>query len=356
MAVYDLVADRVVIIDRVAGWLLDADTEPIERLVAKAVAATGAPAAQVESDIRAGIEALSDAGLINRQHPYPPLKPLIGRPLIDDGRAVGATQALLDEVLAFRSSDEALLREIDDYLGLTDTVSSPTLIFDVEPTGDGEIHLLAAEEWRFDERSSFFVQLPGVINDFASHTHSMLVLHAGAVSTPDGRLLVLPGMPDAGKSTLTGALVQAGCDYLGDEMTGVLPETLEVVGHPRALALDKQSRELLGLDDADALSPYVAPNLLRSEVAALEGPAGTITEVLLPTYDPQVVAPQFEQLSPLDALKALLTTTMNLDRCGEPGWRTLCQLVHNVPVRRVTHAGAPELARHLVDHKHRPAD
>ncbi|MBK7321868.1 MAG: hypothetical protein IPI82_05310 [Candidatus Microthrix sp.] len=125
MAVYDLVADRVVIIDRVAGWLLDADTEPIERLVAKAVAATGAPAAQVESDIRAGIEALSDAGLINRQHPYPPLKPLIGRPLIDDGRAVGATQALLDEVLAFRSSDEALLREIDDYLGLTDTVSSP---------------------------------------------------------------------------------------------------------------------------------------------------------------------------------------------------------------------------------------
>jgi len=31
---------------------------------------------------------------------------------------------------------------------------------------------------------------------------------------------VLPGAPDAGKSTLTAALVQAGCDYLDDELVG----------------------------------------------------------------------------------------------------------------------------------------
>lgn len=121
------------------------------------------------------------------------------------------------------------------------------------------------------------------------------------------------------------------------------------MGHPRALALDFQSREVLGLPHANSLSPYVAPHLLRSGITALEGPAGPVTEILLPSYDPQATGFEFERLNPVDALKALLGTVMNLDRCGERGWETLCQLVHQTPVSRVAHAGAPELARHLVE-------
>lgn len=348
-AVYDLVTDRVVLVDQVAGWLLQAGDEPIEHLVAVAAEATGVPRARVEADLRAGIAALADAGLLNRPDPYPSPVPLAGRPLIDDDRPVGATQAVLDQRLAFRSSDEALLREIEDRSGLSRNDGAPTLIFDVEPTDEGGVLLQAGEEWGFANRSSFFVQLPGVINDFASHTQSMLVLHAGAARTPDGRLLVLPGVPDAGKSTLAGALVQAGCDYLGDELIGVLSDSLQAVGHPRHLALDEQSRDVLGLPEEELFSPYVAPERLREGVIAVEGPAGAVTEILMPTYDPGTVAFEFERLAPREAIEALLTAIMNLDRCGEQGWRTLCQLAHDVPVRRVAHAGAPELARHLVD-------
>ena len=91
-AVYDLVTDRVVIVDRVAGWLLQAAAEPIERLVAEAVGVTGASPERVEADIRVGIEELADVGLMNRPDPFPPLVPLTGCPLDDDDRLVGATQ------------------------------------------------------------------------------------------------------------------------------------------------------------------------------------------------------------------------------------------------------------------------
>lgn len=130
----------------------------------------------------------------------------------------------------------------------------------------------------------------------------------------------------------------------------MLPATLEAVGHPRALALDAQSREVLGIRDARLLFPYVAPHVVRSGVTALEGPTGPVTEILMPSHDPEATGFEFERLDPLDALTALLGTVMNLDRCGERGWETLCQLVHEVPMSRVAHAGAPELARHLVAH------
>ena len=42
-------------------------------------------------------------------------------------------------------------------------------------------------------------------------------LHAGALVAPDGRGILVAGGAGAGKSTLTLALVEAGCAYLGDD-------------------------------------------------------------------------------------------------------------------------------------------
>ena len=42
-------------------------------------------------------------------------------------------------------------------------------------------------------------------------------LHAGALVAPDGRGILVAGGTGAGKSTLTLALVEAGCAYLGDD-------------------------------------------------------------------------------------------------------------------------------------------
>lgn len=70
----------------------------------------------------------------------------------------------------------------------------------------------------------------------------VLVLHAGSVRDPDGRIT---GLPEAGKSTLTAALVMAGCDYLGDELVGVRADSPRAAGFPRVPALDETSRHVL---------------------------------------------------------------------------------------------------------------
>jgi len=47
--------------------------------------------------------------------------------------------------------------------------------------------------------------------------HGFFHLHAGALAAPDGRSILVAGGAGAGKSTLTLALLEAGCAYLGDD-------------------------------------------------------------------------------------------------------------------------------------------
>lgn len=80
--------------------------------------------------------------------------------------------------------------------------------------------------FRFD-RQTPFVPLPadhafasfewGLNWCIAGHAHHYLLLHA-AVLEKNGRALILPGSPGAGKSTLTAALSLSGFRLLSDEM------------------------------------------------------------------------------------------------------------------------------------------
>lgn len=352
-AVYDLVADRVTILDPLATWVLECVPTSFDDLVSDLASVTEMPLGQADTYLAEGIKHLTHEGLLGRTNHRPAPIPVTGQPLQDDRRRLlSATQAVLDDRLAFRSSDLSLLTAITEYLQATPASEHPTVIFDVEPTeGDGVL-LHAAEEWNFPTRTGFFVQLPGVINDYAARTHDLLVCHAGAAlrSEPDGvhRLVLLPGVPDSGKSTLTAALIALGWDYLGDELIGVRPDTLVAVGFPRALALEASSREVLGLHETEPDNPHVHAGAIRSTVQRVEGDAAPITEVILPTYDPSL-DPFEETLAPFEALRALLGSSMNIARCGEDGWRAVCQLAEQVPVTRVVHDSSLGLAQRIAN-------
>lgn len=86
--------------------------------------------------------------------------------------------------------------------------------------------------------------------------HGRLLLHAGAVASDDGRLVVLPGPSGSGKSTLTAALVGVGMAYVTDETLCVEPDSLAVVPYPKPLTLKAGSFPAL-----DYLDPgYAAGN------------------------------------------------------------------------------------------------
>lgn len=66
-----------------------------------------------------------------------------------------------------------------------------------------------------------------------------VLFHAGAVAR-DGYAVVLPADQEAGKSTLTGALLDDGWAYLSDEGPAVTAD-LDVLAYPKPLSLDQGS-------------------------------------------------------------------------------------------------------------------
>ena len=96
---------------------------------------------------------------------------------------------------------------------------------DIQVLKMADEHLVGLVTWHLNQR----VML---------ETRSHLVVHAGAASLGD-RAVVLPGDPDAGKSTLTVALVSAGFAYLSDEAAAVDLATGLVCPYPRAIALER---------------------------------------------------------------------------------------------------------------------
>lgn len=113
------------------------------------------------------------------------------------------------------------------------------------------------------------------------------MLHAGGVLLPSGRLVLISGEAESGKSTLIAALIQQGCGYLGDEV--ILP----------------------------AFRAGAARETARLDVE--------------------------------EAARALLDQTVNMRRIREPGLRAVCDLATHTPVTRITHSDSVDLAAWIVE-------
>jgi hypothetical protein len=74
-----------------------------------------------------------------------------------------------------------------------------------------------------------------------------LLLHAGAVEQ-DGQVVVVAGRSGWGKTTLVAGLVRRGWSYLTDELVAIDPHERGVVPYPKALHLDADAVDRLGLD------------------------------------------------------------------------------------------------------------
>lgn len=333
----DLLTSTAHLLGAAAGALVAQDGRTsVEDLVAEASAGTGGTVAEWTAWIEDAVADLRGAGLIDRTAVYTPPEPPGGSTWARPGRHVGAAHAVLDAAIVFRSDDADLLERIDAFLGPGLGDVAATLIFDVAPTSTGGVDLWTESHWAFPTVDGFFAQLPAVLNDYAARTHALVALHSGAVRTPDGRVVLLSGPENSGKSTLTAALVAAGCDYLGDESVGIGTD-LNAVAYPKPFTVDAESRGVLGL--APGISPHVAVESVRAGARRVAGSGGPVTEVLLVRYDPTAESAGLRRLEALEALEALCANTLNLARSGETGLATLCAVAEQVPVRELVHPG-----------------
>lgn len=109
----------------------------------------------------------------------------------------------------------------------------------------------------------------------AAHAHHYLLLHA-AVLEKNGRALILPGDPGAGKSTLTAALALSGFRLLSDEMAMLDRDDGLLVPLARPINLKNDSIAIIRAFEPQAVFGDAAHDTHKGTVAHLKPSAESV--------------------------------------------------------------------------------
>jgi len=158
-------------------------------------------------------------------------------------------------------------------------------------------------------------------------TRSALAIHAAVVAR-DGDAVVIPGGPDAGKSTLAAALVDAGFDFLSDEAALLRLDDAAVVPYRRWLSVQAGSWPLLpwlrptpGLAyEHEARGQWLIP---ADDLSPDPGPCPAVA-VVFPQQTPGTPA-RLVRRSRAGTVRELARHTTNLDALGVPGFNALAR-------------------------------
>ncbi|MCP3909516.1 MAG: PqqD family peptide modification chaperone [Actinomycetia bacterium] len=181
------------------------------------------------------------------------------------------------------------------------------------------------------------------------HTPELLHIHGGTV-VHQGRGLMVYGPSFAGKSTMVGSLVQAGCTFLSDESAGIEPATARVQCWPKPLSLRSGALELLGLiepgdEQSGARVPLQYPATdLGSGGVVTEAEVALVIEVAFEAESDTVL----EEIHPADAVVHLASNTLDLPRYGRGGMALMGRLAARARCARLTHSMAPATATQYV--------
>lgn len=286
---------------------------------------SGAPVAKVADQLAELVASLEARGLLGIDG----APPVVSVPADPPTGAPAVALAVLDEVVAVEAGHPDDRAAVADAFAHLRTTRSPARRLAVDRTDGG---------WRLHGggHDATHPTLPGLLDALASQLNrvateapSLLVLHAAALRSPAGRVVVLVGRSGAGKSTLAGALVAHGWDYLTDEAVGIEP-TGGIVGYPKPLALDAGSRRLLGV--AEGPGELVAPEAVRagaSIVDRCEGPVALVAAV------DRAADGLGSALGAAEALVELAGHSLNLVPAGEAGLAALVGVARSTPVRTV---------------------
>ena len=186
---------------------------------------------------------------------------------------------------------------------------------------------------RFTRVGSAVDHLVGAINQGVLDTSpDTLNLHAAAVADATGNALLLPGVSGAGKTTLCAALVGAGLAYMSDEMIGVEPVDLTLLGYPKGLTVKAGGRDLLGhhvdlrpcsMGDGTEARWYVPAGALG------DGGVRTTSSACAVVFARRLqgAEPSLDAISRPESVLRLLLNTFDLGRFGPGGVELLARLV-----------------------------
>lgn len=168
----------------------------------------------------------------------------------------------------------------------------------------------------------------------AQHAHDFLMIHA-AVLERDGRALVMPGEPGAGKSTLTAALTLSGWRLLSDEFALLSLATGKLVALPRPVSLKNAAIDLIRERYPQAIIGPASHDTSKGTVAHLKPPDSSIERMHQQAGPAWLVFPRFaaggrDRLQPLERAEALLKlvgSSFNYSVVGGAGFEAAADLI-----------------------------
>ena len=181
-----------------------------------------------------------------------------------------------------------------------------------------------------------------------------LFLHAGAISRDGGAILLLAPM-DAGKSTLTTALLMNGFEYLSDELGAIDPVTTKAYPFQKRIALDPEALAHFPgleerLDDRGSLSTglrqrYVRPEDLSARVAT---PSPVRSAVFVGSD--RSGSPRLTPISRAESVQRMVPHCFNLDRHRERGMVLLSRVAAGATAYTLEGGSPRERATLLAEH------
>lgn len=164
--------------------------------------------------------------------------------------------------------------------------------------------------------------------------NNYLILHS-AVIERDGRAVIMPGPPGAGKSTLCSALAHRGWRLLSDEVALIELDSLKIHAVPRPVGLKEQSIEIMKKFEPNAKIGIAWPGTHKGTVAHMRVPKESVDraeETALPGW---IICPRYRadseaRLTPIskaDTLLYVAQEAFNYSLLGESGFQTLASVV-----------------------------
>lgn len=161
-----------------------------------------------------------------------------------------------------------------------------------------------------------------------------LMIHA-AVLERNGKAVILPGDPGAGKSTLTAALALSGWRLLSDEITLVDAQDGQIVPLARPISLKNQSIDIIRAAFPDAVIGDVALDTHKGTVAHLRPPPDSVARMGEKARAAHIVFPRWRadtqtrlsHHSKADAFIHAATHGFNYSRLGRKGFQVNAALI-----------------------------
>ncbi len=257
------------------------------------------------------------------------------------------------------SSSENISNDILTLYGNTDFIESKLYDFNVEINPGKGLRKWLRPQITFSFSSiQPFTPLPanqatpmlewGLNWCVSNHYHQNIIIHA-AVLEKNGKALILPGQPGAGKSTLCAALAySAGFRLLSDELTLIELDGSKVNPNPRPVSLKNKSIDIIREMVPGILCTETVHDTQKGSVSLFR-PADKAVEnankpakpgiVLFPKFNPDIAEYELIEVSRPHALVELANQSFNYPVLCQQGFEALSAFIDSSQCFRLEYNG-----------------